>query len=84
MAPFVELTEEDVQKSIQAYKGHINRNLKGMQIDRLLHIQDFFLMKNPDVMPAEKTIRYMSIDNKEQQNRTQPLKLPQLFYVGGF
>lgn len=71
---FDPFTDVDIKETIEIYKTHINRHLNGVQIENLPAIRDFFLMKNPGVMPDEKAIQYMNIDHRDYQNRTQPLK----------
>lgn len=69
--PFVDV---NVEETIQIYKDYIKQeHLGGKEIDQLPSIQNFLLMKNPEIMPDEAAIRYMSIDRKEYQNRKQPL-----------
>lgn len=64
--PFI---EEDVDELIDSYKDTINKKLDGKTIDQLEHIRDFFAMKNYEHLPKQTSIRFMSIDNKDYQNR---------------
>ena len=69
--PFIDV---NVEETIQIYKNYIKQeHLGGKEIDQLPSIQQFLLMKNPQAMPDEAAIRYMSIDRKEFQNRKKPL-----------
>jgi len=72
--PFTVFTDTDVENAIQAYKDAM-RDYLGREIDQLPGICDFFLMKDPNSMPEEAAIRYMSIDNGDYQNRTRIQKL---------
>lgn len=67
--PFIEI---DVDKAIESYKTEINKYLN-KPIDQLPHIQNFFLMKDSDRIPDNKQTRYMKIDAKEYQSRTNAL-----------
>lgn len=61
-----------VNDLIKSYKDHMNDTLnilKGNDIDSYNTIRDFFTIKDPEKMPDETDIRYMSIDNKEYQHR---------------
>ena len=63
----------DADTYIAKYKEVIKERLNGKDIEELPAIKDFFLMKNPKLMPDPSKIRFMSIDNREYQNRTKPL-----------
>ncbi len=72
--PFTIFTDADIENAIQTYKDAMKDYL-GREIDQLPSIRDFFLMKDQYSMPDEKTIKYMSIDNGDYQNRTRVQKL---------
>ncbi|MCI9101289.1 MAG: TIGR03986 family CRISPR-associated RAMP protein [Lachnospiraceae bacterium] len=59
----------DIDKMIKEYKKEINRFLGSRSIDELVHIKEFFMMKDSKCIPDNKTIRFMSIEKKEYQNR---------------
>lgn len=65
-------TKVDVDRTIECYKTEINQYL-GKPIDELPHIQEFFLMKDSGSIPDDKQTRYMKIDAKEYQSRTEAL-----------
>lgn len=65
-------TKVDVDRTIEYYKTEINQYL-GKPIDELPHIQEFFLMKDSGRIPDNKQTRYMKIDAKEYQSRTEAL-----------
>lgn len=65
-------TKVDVDRAIEHYKTEINQYL-GKPIDQLPHIRDFFLMKDAGRIPDDKQTRYMKIDAREYQSRTEAL-----------
>lgn len=65
-------TKVDVDRVIEHYKTEINQYL-GKPIDQLPHIRDFFLMKDAGRIPDDKQTRYMKIDAREYQSRTEAL-----------
>lgn len=65
-------TDINVEEMIQVYKEHMNQFL-GNEIDEYPRIKEFFDMKNHNKMPDGSAIKYMSIDNKDYQNRKKPL-----------
>lgn len=65
----------DVDELIQAYKDEMNARIPNGNIDSISHIRIFFKMKNPDHMPEEKKIRYMSFpDYKYRQKELLQVK----------
>ena len=70
MNPYEDINIEDM---IGCYKETINKFLGTRKIDELLHIKEFFMMKDSSNIPDKKDIRYMSIDNREYQSRKEPL-----------
>lgn len=70
--------EEAVEKWIQLYKEKISRKLgEGKDIMDETSIRQFLLMKDGDKFPDETKIRYMSINDKEYQNRKKALPFPE-------
>lgn len=65
--PFSELSVQDL---ITGYKEYVRNNYP-IDIDEQLSVKDFILMKTR--VPAAHKIRYMSIDNREYQNRARAL-----------
>ena len=66
-------TDINVEEMIRIYKERMNQFLDKYKIDELPNIKDFFDMKDYTKIPDESKIIYMSIDNKEYQNREKPL-----------
>ena len=66
-------TDINVEEMIRVYKERMNQFLDKYKIDELPNIKDFFDMKDYTKIPDESKIIYMSIDNKEYQNREKPL-----------
>ncbi len=67
--PFEEINVEEL---IQTYKNDMKEFL-GEPIDKLTSIKEFFTMKDYTKKPEPKKIEYMSIDDKDYQNRKIPL-----------
>lgn len=67
------LTDIDVAEMIRVYKERMNQFLGKDKIDELPGIKDFFDMKDHSKVPDNSTIKYMSIDNRDYQNRENPL-----------
>lgn len=67
------LTDIDVAEMIRVYKERMNQFLGKDKIDEFPGIKDFFDMKDHNKVPENSTIKYMSIDNREYQNRKNPL-----------
>ncbi|MDE7431541.1 MAG: TIGR03986 family CRISPR-associated RAMP protein [Lachnospiraceae bacterium] len=63
----------EINKAIDSYKEVINQYLGKKTIDELPHIRDFFIMKDSGKIPHDQDTRYMNIDQKEYQNRQDPL-----------
>ena len=68
--PFCDI---EIGKAIECYKKEIGHYLGDKAIDELLHIRNFFSMKDSRNIPDDKQTRYMSIDAKEYQSRNKPL-----------
>ena len=68
--PFCDI---EIGKAIECYKKEIGHYLGDKAIDELLHIRNFFSMKDSRNIPDDKQTRYMSIDAKEYQSRKKPL-----------
>ena len=68
--PYEEINIEDM---IGCYKETINKFLGVCRIDELLHVKEFFMMKDSSNIPDKKNVRYMSIDRREYQSRKEPL-----------
>jgi CRISPR/Cas system CSM-associated protein Csm3 (group 7 of RAMP superfamily) len=72
--PYITL---DADELINGYKDSMTGFLKGKRMDELLHIKEFFSMKNKK--PDPEKIRYMKLGNKkehqesEYQSREKPL-----------
>ena len=66
---------EDINSSecIDYYKACMKDYLDGKELETLPSIKEFFDMKNSKIMPDPKKIRYMDINNREYQNRKEPL-----------
>lgn len=84
--PMVSVTEEEretyIDDKIKHFQFAMDRRLKELGIKGKLldqsSIKDFFAMKDSDNMPEPEKIRYMSLDNREYQNRK---PLPEVFDV---
>ncbi|MCM1057447.1 MAG: TIGR03986 family CRISPR-associated RAMP protein [Firmicutes bacterium] len=59
----------EIDQAIECYKEEINRYLGSRTIDRLPHIQEFFLMKDSRRIPEDGKTRYMNINAREYQSR---------------
>ena len=74
MNPYEDINIEDM---IGCYKETINKFLGTRKIDELLHIKEFFMMKDSSNIPKKEDVQYMSIKNEkgknEYQNRKEPL-----------
>jgi len=57
---------------VTSYKKYAGTRING-DIESLLHIKEFFAMKDVSKAPSADKIRFMSIDAREYQNR-RPLK----------
>lgn len=68
--PFCDIA---VDEAIACYKKEIGRYLGNRSIDELLHIRNFFSMKDSHNIPDDKQTRYMSLDAREYQSRKEPL-----------
>lgn len=69
MLDFHPFTDKDITGYIDAYKMEVNAKIKEGNIEKLKSIQTFFKMHNRNLIPDNKTTRYMSIDDKEYQAR---------------
>lgn len=71
-------TDEEVEKWIQLYKEQISQKLGAdKNIMDEPGIKQFLLMKDGSKLPAEDKIKYMSIANKDYQNRRDRLPFPE-------
>ena len=74
--PFEEYTEEELKKHIDemitVYKKYASSCIN-TDIESMLHIKEFFAMKDISIAPPADRIRFMKIDDREYQNR-KPLK----------
>lgn len=70
LAPFEDV---NVTELIQTYKNKMKEFLRGREIDKLTSIKEFFAMKDYTRKPEPQKIQYMSIDDKDYQNRKIPL-----------
>ncbi|MCR5624797.1 MAG: TIGR03986 family CRISPR-associated RAMP protein [Lachnospiraceae bacterium] len=64
--PFAEV---DVNNLIDTYKEEISKEISPLKIDDLPHIKDFFIMKDSKQIPLNEDTKYMSIDDKDYQDR---------------
>ncbi len=53
-----------INEMISYYKDGMKKYLNGKEIDDLLHIKEFFMIKDITLMPKPGTIKYMSIERK--------------------
>ena len=70
LAPWQDL---DTNRLVSLYKDKLEKYL-GHRPEREESIKVLFLMKNPLAKPDDDEIRFMSIDNGDYQNRTEPLQ----------
>lgn len=70
LSPFKKL---DTDALILFYKKFIAEKLQLGSVEKSPRIQGFLTMRDSEQIPAETTIRYMSIDKREYQNRQRPL-----------
>lgn len=63
----------NISECIGYYKACMKDYLDGKELETLPSIKEFFDMKNSKIMPDPKKIRYMDINNREYQNRKEPL-----------
>ncbi len=78
MDVFDKKTAEDINYFVGRYKDYMNQNYKkpnGQPNDIMKEksIDAFSKMKDKNNMPKEKSIAYMSLDNRDYQNRKRPL-----------
>lgn len=65
--------KEEASKLIEDYKSEMSERL-GRDLEKLPHIEEFFLMKRGDVLVPKKKIEYMSVDNGDYRNVRKPLQ----------
>ena len=70
LSPFKKI---DTDALILFYKKFIAEKLQLGSVEKSPRIQGFLTMRDSEQIPAETTIRYMSIDKREYQNRQRPL-----------
>ena len=68
--PWEELSAEHF---IQLYKDTVNKKLDGKQIDNLPHIEDFFDMKDVELIPEDDKTRFMTLDNEYRYRKEKVL-----------
>ena len=68
--PFDEMNESEIMGKIEAYKETV---VGGKPIKDSPSVIAFFKMKDSKNLPKDDRIRYMSIDDRDYQNRKQPL-----------
>lgn len=72
-AESVTIQKIDTDALILFYKKFISEKLQLGSVEKSPRIQGFLTMRDSEQIPAETTIRYMSIDKREYQNRQRPL-----------
>lgn len=74
MDVFEEKAPEEINQFVRDYKDYMNQNyMKNGNIMDEKGINALLKMKNKNHIPEEKYISYMSLDNRDYQNRNQPL-----------
>lgn len=66
----------DVDEYISAYKKAISEKLH-TEITMVEAVKTFLMMKDVMIMPEPDKIKYMSINNRDYQNRKEPLQKPE-------